>query len=147
MKKVFSVFLVFFLGVTISFAQVRKIPSEVTEAFKEKYPTATNVEWRDKLSTFSAAFESDNIHYEARFNSKGEWQLTENEIEESELPEVVKDSYDKSKYADWEISRIHKVELSDGSIQYRIETVKSEVRKKNLVFSSEGKLLKDRITI
>lgn len=148
MKKVFSVFLaLFILGITISFAQVRKIPSEVTEAFKEKYPTATNVEWRDKLSTFSAVFESDNIHYEARFNSKGEWQLTENEIEESELPEVVKDSYDKSKYADWEIGKIHKVELSDGSIQYRIETVKSEVRKKNLVFSSEGKLLKDRITI
>lgn len=148
MKKVFSVFLaLFILGITISFAQVRKIPSEVTEAFKEKYPTATNVEWRDKLSTFSAVFESDNIHYEARFNSKGEWQLTENEIEESELPEVVKDSYDKSKYADWEIGKINKVELSDGSIQYRIETVKSEVRKKNLVFSSEGKLLKDRITI
>jgi hypothetical protein len=148
MKRLFpALFVMLFLGVTTSFAQVRKIPSEVTEAFKQKYPSGTNVEWRDKLSTFSAVFESDNIQYEARFNSKGEWQLTENEIEESELPEVVKDSYDKSKYADWEIGTIHKIELANGSIQYRIETMKSDVRKKNLVFNSEGRLLKDRITI
>jgi hypothetical protein len=148
MKRLFPAFLVIlFLGVTTSFAQVRKIPAEVTEAFKQKYPSATNVEWRDKLSTFSAIFESDNIQYEARFNSKGEWQLTENEIEESDLPDVVKDSYDKSKYADWEIGAIHKIELADGSTQYRIETIKNEVRKKNLVFNSEGRLLKDRITI
>ena len=90
MKKVVSVFLALFLVVTTittSSAQVRKIPSEVTEAFKQKYPSATNVEWRDKLSNFSAAFESENEHYEARFNNKGEWQLTENEIDESDLPE------------------------------------------------------------
>ncbi len=132
---------------TVSFAQVRKIPSEVTEAFKQKYPTASNVEWRDKLSNFSAVFESDNVQYEARFNSKGEWQLTENEIDESDLPEAVRDGYDKSKYADWEIGKVHKIELSDGSFQYRVEAVKNDVRKKNLYFNSDGRLVKDRITI
>ncbi|MBC7828190.1 MAG: PepSY-like domain-containing protein [Chitinophagaceae bacterium] len=150
MKKVFPVFLTLILVITClgtSFAQVRKIPSEVTEAFKQKYPTATNVEWRDKLSNFSAAFESDNEHYQARFNSKGEWQLTENEIEEGDLPEEVKEGYDKSKFADWEIGKIHKIELSDGAFQYRIEAVKNDVRKKNLYFNSEGRLVKDRITI
>lgn len=150
MKRVFSFFLTLSLivvTVASSFAQVRKIPSEVTEAFKQKYPTATNVEWRDKLSNFSAVFESDDEQYEARFNSKGEWQLTENEIEESDLPESVKDGFDKSKYADWEIGKIHKIELADSSLQYRIEAVKTDVRKKNLSFNSEGRLIKDRITI
>lgn len=132
---------------TVSFAQVRKIPSEVTEAFKQKYPAASNVEWRDKLSNFSAVFESDNVQYEARFNSKGEWQLTENEIDESDIPEAVRDGYDKSKYADWEIGKVHKIELSDGSFQYRVEAVKNDVRKKNLYFNSDGRLVKDRITI
>jgi Putative beta-lactamase-inhibitor-like, PepSY-like len=128
-------------------AQVRKIPSEVTEAFKDKYPNATNVEWRDKLSNFSAEFESESVHYQARFTSKGEWQLTENEIDESDLPEIVKEGFDKSKYADWEIGMIHKIELADGSVQYRIEAGKGDVRKKNLYFNSEGRLIKDRITI
>lgn len=132
---------------TASFAQVRKIPSEVTEAFKQKYPDAANVEWRDKLSNFSAAFDSDNVHYEARFTSKGEWQLTENEIDENDLPEAVKDGYDKSKYAEWEIGRVDKIELADGSFQYRVEAVKNDVVKKNLYFNSEGRLVKDRITI
>jgi hypothetical protein len=140
-------FILFFAAVTPSFAQVRKIPSEVTEAFKQKYPDATNVEWRDKLSNFSAVFESDNQQYEARFNSKGEWQLTENEIEEADLPEIVKEGYDKSKYADWELGKIDKIELADGAIHYRIEAIKNDVRKKNLYFNSEGRLLKDRITI
>lgn len=128
-------------------AQVRKIPSEVTEAFRDRYPKATNVEWRDKVSNFSAEFESESVHYQARFNTKGEWQLTENEIEESDIPEVVKEGFDKSKYADWEIGMIHKIELADGSVQYRIEAGKGDVRKKNLSFNSEGRLIKDRITI
>jgi hypothetical protein len=149
MNRLISSFLLLLLFATVtpSFAQVRKIPSEVTEAFKEKYPDATNVEWRDKLSSFSAVFESDNQRYEARFNSKGEWQLTENEIEEGDLPEIVKEGYDKSKYADWELGRIDKIELADGTIQYRMEAIKNDVRKKNLYFNSEGRLLKDRITI
>ena len=150
MRQFLSVFLAFSLVITtasISVAQVRKIPSEVTEAFKDKYPNATNVEWRDKLSNFSAAFESESVHYQARFNSKGEWQLTENEIGESDLPEIVQDGFDKSKYADWEMGMIHKIELADGSVQYRIEAGKGDVRKKNLYFNSDGRLIKDRITI
>ena len=150
MKKLLPAILTFVFiasGIYASFAQVRKIPSEVTEAFKQKYQDATNVEWRDKLSNFSAIFESDNQHYQARFNSKGEWQLTEYEIEESDLPEEVKDGFEKSKYADWEIGTIYKIDLSDGSFQYRIETIKNDVRKKNLYFNSEGRLVKDRITI
>lgn len=150
MKRAFpALFLLtlFFSAASISFAQVRKIPSEVTEAFKQKYPEATNVEWRDKVSNFSAKFDSEDIHYEARFNSKGEWQLTENEMDEADLPEAVKDGYGKSKYAEWEIGKVQQIELSDGSFQYRVEAVKSDVRKKNLYFSSEGRLMKDKITI
>lgn len=150
MGQFLSVFLAFSLVIattSTSVAQVRKIPSEVTEAFKDKYPNATNVEWRDKLSNFSAAFESESVHYQARFTSKGEWQLTENEIDESDLPEIVKEGFEKSKYADWEIAMIHKIEFADGSVQYRIEAGKGDVRKKNLSFNSEGRLIKDRITI
>jgi len=150
MRQFLSVFLALALVITtasITVAQVRKIPSEVTEAFRDKYPNATNVEWRDKLSNFSAAFESESVHCQARFNTKGEWQLTEYEIEESDLPEVVKDGFDKSKYADWEIKLIHKIELADGSFQYRIEAEKSDVRKKNLSFNSDGRMIKERITI
>ncbi|HVM89387.1 MAG TPA: PepSY-like domain-containing protein [Puia sp.] len=130
-----------------SFAQLRKIPSEVTGALKEKYPYADNVSWKDKLTAFAASFDIGNQKYEARFNEKGEWKSTEKEIAENDLPEEVKDGFDKSKYADWEKRNIYLIELPHDVIQYRIYIAKNDIRKKNLLFNSDGKLLRDNITI
>lgn len=130
-----------------SFAQIRKIPSEVTEALKQKYPDAENVSWKDKLSVFAASFEMNNEKYEARFNDKGEWKSTEKEISEEELPDQVKDGFEKSKYADWEMKYISFIELPDDETQYRILVAKNDIQKKNLLFNSNGKLLKDNITL
>jgi hypothetical protein len=133
---------------TTAAAQVRKIPASVTEAFKDKYPSAAHVEWKDKLSGFTASFEEHDIKYEARFNNKGVWESTENKIENDDLPEAVSNGFDKSKYADeWTIESIYKIELPDDKIQYRIQVAKSDLQKKNLLFNSEGRLLKDRITL
>lgn len=129
-------------------AQIRKIPSEVTEAFKSKYPEATNVEWRDKLTNFVAVFQQEGIQYEARFNKKGEWKDTEWSIDTDELPEEVNEGYNKSKYAeDWKIESAYKIELPNGKVNYRVLARKSDLQKKNILFSSEGRLLKDNATL
>jgi hypothetical protein len=130
-----------------SFAQIRKIPSEVTEALKEKYPDADNVSWKDKITVFAASFELNNEKYEARFNDKGEWKSTEKEISESELPAEIKDGFEKSKYSEWELKYVYNIELPDNEIQYRIQVAKNDIEKKNLLFNSDGKLLKDNITL
>src|ERR1700716_2904689 len=96
MKKILLMFL---LALSLgSFAQMRKIPAAVTEAFKEKYPHADQVEWRDKLTSFAATFLDDGIKYEARFNKKGTWQQTESPTNDSALPPAVKSGLEKSKY-------------------------------------------------
>lgn len=128
-------------------AQVRKIPASVTEAFKAKYPNASNVEWKDKLSAFVAVFDNDGGHYEARFSNKAVWQHTEQSLDDDALPEAVKDGYAKSKFAEWTIDQVHKIELPGNKVQYRVQAVKSDIQKKNLLFSSEGRLLKDNITL
>jgi hypothetical protein len=128
-------------------AQVRKLPAVVTEAFKKKYPNATNVEWHDKLTLFLASFEENNEHYDARFTNKGVWQNTESELETSELPAPIKDGYDKSKYAAWKINTITRIDLPGDKIQYRVQVEKSDLQKKNLLFSNTGQLLKDNITL
>jgi hypothetical protein len=109
-------------------AQVRKIPAEVTEAFRGKYPTALNVEWRDRLTGFTAVFDLENIHYEAKFTNKGLWQNTENKINEAELPAAIK-------------------ALREEKTQYRLEIEKSDIQKKNLLFDSNGRLVSDKITL
>jgi hypothetical protein len=128
-------------------AQIRKIPATVTDAFREKYPNATGVEWRDKVSAFTAVFTEDGVNYEARYNSKGNWLSTENELTREELPEAITEGFEKSKYADWNIEKVHKVQLPNDVVQYRVMVGKTDLQKKNLLYSSKGRLLKDKITL
>ena len=128
-------------------AQIRKIPAEVTSAFTEKFPQATQVEWRDKLSGFTASFSLDSISYIASFNNKGEWESTEEFIDQESLPEVVQDGYEKSRYADWNVGNVSKIEFPENEIQYKIEVAKGDIKKRNLYFNSNGRLLKDKITL
>jgi hypothetical protein len=129
-------------------AQLRKIPAEVTDAFKVKYPDATQVEWKDKLTNFVAVFQHEGKQYQARFSKKGEWKDTEWEIDTDELPEAVNEGYNKSKYAEeWKIDAAYKIELPNNKVNYRLLARKSDLQKKNILFSSEGRLLKDNVTL
>ena len=129
-------------------AQVRKIPAEVTEAFRSKYPMAKNVEWRDRLSGFTAVFDLDSVHYESKFTNKGFWQSTENKLPESELSDAVKDGFQKSKYSEeWTIKKVYKIALREDKTQYRLEIEKNDIQKKQLFFDPSGRLLRDNITL
>lgn len=128
-------------------AQVRKIPATATDNFKAKYPHASKVEWKDRLTSFTADFEMNNAKYEAKFSNKGEWVSTETKIEKEAVPSTVMDGYGKSKYADWNIKTIYKIDLPGDTTQYRIQVAKSDIQKKNLLFNSTGRLLKDGATL
>lgn len=128
-------------------AQIRKIPAAVTESFKSKYASATNVEWKDRLTSYVATFEADGKKHEAYFDDDGSWKQTETEIEETELPAAVKDGFDKSKYTEWSIERVERIDKNDNVTEYRIQIKKGDVRKKNLLFTSDGRLKKDKITV
>jgi hypothetical protein len=149
MKRIFtSLFLATLIFVSsASHAQLRKIPAEVTDAFKEKYPSASGVEWKDKLSVFQANFELNGVKCEAKFNTKGEWQETLKEMEQDKLPAAVTDGFSKSKYTEWEIREVSFLEKKDSSEQYRILVKKSDLEKKYLFFDKSGKLIKDSITL
>lgn len=150
MKKIIYVSgLIAFLAVfsTNVFAQIRKIPAEVTNAFTEKYPNATSVEWRDKLSSFTASFQLDSGIFIATFSNKGEWESTEEGIDKEDLPDAVNAGFDKSKYTDWEWGQVTRIELPNDEVQYKIEVKKGDIKKRNLYFSSEGRLLKDKLTL
>ena len=128
-------------------AQIRKIPAAVTESFKSKYPNAANVEWKDKITAFAANFDMGTAKYEAKFSTKGEWQQTEHTTTQADLPAPVKDGLSKSKYADWKATDFYTRDLPGNKTQYRISVEKSDLQKKNLLFSSDGQLLKDSMTL
>lgn len=151
MKKI--IYYCLMLGLAFTFnaaahAQVRKIPAVVTEAFRSKYPTALNVEWRDRLSGFTAVFDLDNVHYEAKFTNKGFWENTENKLAEADIPAAVKDGFSKSKYAEeWTIKKAYKIAMKEDKTQYRLEIGKGDIQKKHLFFDPSGRLLRDNISL
>jgi len=148
MKKPFIIALLLCVNfVSISYAQIRSIPSQVTESLKTKYPNSSNVTWNDRITSYLAIFEIDSKKYEARFDSKGNWLATETSIDESLLPEEVKDGLQKSKYADWTIRNVYNIELPGNEWQYRILVSKSDLQKKNLLYGSNGRLIRDNITL
>lgn len=124
-------------------AQVRNIPATVTEAFKQSFPSATNVSWKDKLTNFEARFKMDNRNYTASFNKDGELKRTEKTLSFDELPAGVKTGFEKSKYATWKKGSVTEVEEHDDGLRYRIFVEKNKVQKKFIYFNSEGQLVKE----
>jgi hypothetical protein len=149
MKKFFLLIAAMFsiTASNYSHAQLRKVPAEVTEAFKAKYPDTKNVEWKDKLSAFEVDYEMAGVKYESRFSNKGEWLQTEKEVGQDALPAEVKDGYSKSKFTDWQLKSATWVQSKDNGVQYRLFVRKNDVEKKYLYFDKDGRLVKDVITI
>lgn len=146
-KYLFLVVTALFFTAT-SFSQLRKIPADVTEAFKNKYPQATNVSWSDKLSSFQASFTNENEKLEASFNSKGEWKKTEKDLDVTKLPSSVKEGFNGSKYnTDWSIKGAQETEENNGKFEYRLLIEKSALQKKYVYMNRDGQVLREALTL
>jgi hypothetical protein len=132
-------------------AQFGSVPGVVTDSFKVKYPSAKTVSWSSKIGgTYQATFTFDNEKYVAKFNKKGEWQSSSKEISKDAMPAAVKDGLSKSKYAnatEWEVRSVTVRYLPGSATQYIILVAKNDIQKRNLLFSTDGRLLKDGNTL
>ena len=148
MKKILLILCVLTWSTLIN-AQLRKTPAEVTNAFSKAYPAATNVTWRDKITNFEAEFDLSGAHTVAKFNTKGEWLNTEQDLTLGNLNANVKDGLNKSKYRDWHVKEIKSVQAKDKAIAYRVCVTKDagDVLKRYLFFNAAGQLQKDALSI
>ena len=131
----------------ISNAQVHKVPEVVKEVFENQYPKADVQEYDDLLVKVVVKFTLDSSEMKATYSNKGVWKGTEKEISYSSVPEEVKDGFNKSKYADWDVRESTQLYLPGGSIQYRLRVKKNELQLKYLFFNTSGRLLRTSITI
>lgn len=147
MKKIALLVILFSaLKFTVN-AQIRQIPSEVTEAFSSKYPTAKKVSWKDNLTNFEASYTLDNYAYTSKFNNKGEWMETDKKMTFEQLNSAIKDGFRKSKYTGWEVRGATEIQQSDKGTLYRILIRKSALQKSYLFFNVQGQLQKEQTTL
>jgi len=150
MKKHFAVpvftFLVL-LAALQAFGQIGQIPQVVRESFQAQYPQATGAVFTDKLVEVDINFLDSGYNYYARYTMKGAWVNTLKRIRSAQLPPMVRDGFNKSKYAsDWTLDDVYEVDIPDNFIEYKLVVEKSQIVHKNLYFSVEGRLLSDNLT-
>jgi len=92
-------------------------------------------------------FELDGESLVASYTNKGLWKETQKDWSFVKLPDEVKNSFEKSKYADREIEDVIVLYLPGDIIQYRLKAKKSDVEKKYLYFNPKGRLLRESVTL
>ena len=136
---------IFFTGV--AFSQLREVPKIVEETFSNQYQGATNIDFKDQLVRVDVYFDLEGEKMIASYTNKGLWKETQKEWSFVKLPDEVKDGFEKSRYADWDIEDVILLYLPGGIEQYRIKTKKSDVKKKYLYFNPKGRLLRESVTL
>lgn len=144
-RKLFLALGIFFS--LTSFAQIRDIPKEVDEAFSKQYPKAERAEFNDNLINVKVSFELDGDKYIATYSNKGLWKETEKEWQYDKLPQSVKDGFEKSKYADWQVKETVIIYRAGGTERYRLRAEKGDIKRKNLFFNDKGRLMEEALTI
>lgn len=143
-----SIFLIGFVLISnILLAQVRDIPEAVKETFSSQYPGAENVTYEDNLVSVQVHFQVNGEKMVAAYNNKGRWKDTEKNWSFDQLPEAVKDGFQKSKYADWKVLEVKMIYRPGGSDRYRVKVEKNDIQKKNVFFNKAGRLVEDSITV
>jgi len=147
MRKVLFLLTISVLALS-SFAQVRKIPSEITDAFAKQYPNASKVEYEDNLINVHVHFLLDSLKWVAKYDNDGVWKETEKQFSYEQLPADVKDGFRKSKYSrGWKVKEASIIYMPKDEIRYRIKVEKSDVQKKYLFFDEKGSLIREALTI
>ncbi len=127
-------------------AQLINVPQVVKESFDKKYPAAKEVDWTNNIGSPEVKFKFNDESSHAKFSQKGDWQWTQVAISEDKLPAEVKDGFSKSKFADWSIKQVARIERPEKS-EYQLTISKGSLNSKNLLFSSQGRLLKQNYTL
>lgn len=115
------------------------VPENISNALKNKYPLATNVEWEQKGNYLVADCRMNGKEVNVWFNSLAEWQLTETDFLWNDLPGVVQAAFNASEYARWERQDIDKLEYLSGNLLYVIEVEQGKTEYQ-LFYTADGTL-------
>lgn len=126
------------------------VPTELQNAFSEKYPNVANVRWESKAGYYVADFH-DGYEASAWFAQNGEWQMTETDVPFDALPQAVITEFGKSEYKNengsgWLVDDVDKLERKGLETVYVIE-VERQNEERDLYYSEEGDLIKTIIDV
>jgi hypothetical protein len=113
MKRILGLWMVWAALTSGAFGQplpADKVPANVREGFRAKFPGVSKVEWKIKSDkNYEAEFKLKDAEVAAKFDAKGQWLETETTIEQATLPKAVLAMLAKE-YKGYKIIETQKVE-------------------------------------
>lgn len=123
------------------------VPEAVTNALKQKYPEAKNVEWSQKGEYYVAEFDETTrfTDVDAWFTAAGEWAMTEKDYGKDLflIPAAVNAGFNKTDYRTWTVDDIDYYEFpAETRDFYVIEVETAGQPDTDLYFRPDGTLVK-----
>lgn len=121
------------------------VPAEVKNAFELHFPSATEVQWKEALSSYEASFIMFDKLTSAFFNADGGIEKIESEINIEEIPKLHVAFVD-SNYPGYTINKAFQVEYQNKIIHYQVFIIYKN-KKYKLVFTEGGELIRRVLVI
>jgi hypothetical protein len=115
-----------------------KVPAPVEQAVKKLYPEASELSWEKKKERYKAEFKTWKVDHKMWLEASGAVVKHQYEIKKDQLPKPIADAIAKD-FAGYTIDECDRTD-ENGESTYKVE-VKNAQGKKNLHFSSDGKVM------
>ena len=115
-----------------------QVPDAVTRAFKQAYPQAAAIKWKQKKETYKADFKIGKADHELWLTPAGAVEKHSFEIKAETLPEAVKSTLQRD-FASYTPGKCEQTD-EKGATTYKVE-LKSTAGKKNVKFGADGKVI------
>ncbi len=143
MKNLILVSMIFAVFSFSACGQKENVPAKVKTAFLQKFPHATNISWdKENTTEWEAEFKMAGKQYSANFDTEGNWKETEYKMNESELPNTVKNTL-KSKFAGYDIEGAEVSETPEGTVyELKLENDETDME---VAINNKGKVVKKEV--
>lgn len=116
-------------------------PNNITEALKQLYPAAQNIEWEMKGDYYVADCWVTGDELDVWFDANANWVMTENELDSiDQLVPAVYTAFQNSDYSAWVVTDVYVLTYPQNLTESVIQ-VKLGSQRYSLYFSQEGGLL------
>jgi uncharacterized membrane protein YkoI len=118
-----AIILVLFFIISIN---KKNVPVRLKHAFKNKFPSAKNIDWMKSKKFYEVIFFQDRAEKKARFDSAGNWIETKSLIFPENVPEKIrKRALDK--FPDCQFNDVSKIENNRGEVYYKLIVTTDQV--------------------
>ena len=122
--------------------------TSLNQAFQDRYPNATHVEWERERGHRVAEFYINGQECEAWYTASGKWVMTLFDIKYSDLPAAVKRAFETEFGVEAPIDDVERLERNTGEIIYIIDTeqvVNGFLTDIYLDYAEDGTLLRNEV--